>query len=92
MINIIIMQRCRYIATTFARYIQVKAAAKIQGREPKYVKDLRKVFEDKSVDAISTATPNHWHALVAIWAMQAGKDVYVKKPVSHNVSEGLRIV
>jgi len=71
---------------------QVKAAAEIQGREPKYVQDLRQVFDDKSVDAISTATPNHWHSLVAIWAMQAGKDVYVEKPVSHNVSEGRRMV
>jgi predicted dehydrogenase len=66
--------------------------AKKQGRTPQYVQDLRKVFDDPSVDVVSTATPNHWHALVAIWAMQAGKDVYVEKPVSHNVSEGRRIV
>src|SRR6185295_7835336 len=51
-----------------------------------------KLLEDKSIDAVSIATPNHWHALAAIWAMQAGKDVYVEKPVSHNVSEGRRIV
>ncbi|MBY0524421.1 MAG: Gfo/Idh/MocA family oxidoreductase [Gemmataceae bacterium] len=63
-----------------------------QGREPKYVKDLRKILDDKDIDVISIATPNHWHALAAIWAMQAGKDVYVEKPVSHNVSEGRRIV
>ena len=50
------------------------------------------MFDDKSVDIVSTATPNHWHACVAIWAIQAGKDVYVEKPVSHNVSEGRRIV
>ncbi len=62
------------------------------GRRPKYVQDLRRLFEDKSINCISTATPNHWHALVAIWALQAGKDVYVEKPVSHNVSEGRRIV
>ena len=62
------------------------------GRRPKYVQDLRKLLEDKSINCISTATPNHWHALVAIWAMQAGKDVYVEKPVSHNVSEGRRMV
>src|SRR6185436_3389683 len=50
------------------------------------------VLDDKSVDAVFVATCNHWHALAAIWAMQAGKDAYVEKPVSHNVSEGRRIV
>ena len=59
---------------------------------PKKVQDLRKVLEDKSVDVVFIATPNHWHALAAIWAMQAGKDVYVEKPVSHNVVEGRRMV
>jgi predicted dehydrogenase len=54
--------------------------------------DVRKLLENKDVDVISTATPNHWHALISIWAIQAGKDVYVQKPVSHNVSEGRRIV
>lgn len=54
--------------------------------------DVRKLLEDKNIDAISTATPNHWHALISIWAIQAGKDVYVQKPVSHNVTEGRRIV
>ncbi len=54
--------------------------------------DVRKLLENKDIDAISTATPNHWHALISIWAIQAGKDVYVQKPVSHNVSEGRRIV
>jgi len=54
--------------------------------------DIRKLLESKNVDAISIATPNHWHALATIWAIQAGKDVYVEKPVSHNVSEGRRAV
>ena len=62
------------------------------GRAPKFVEDLRKVLEDKSVDIVSIATPNHLHSLQAIWSMQAGKDVYVEKPVSHNVSEGRRAV
>ena len=66
--------------------------ARQQNTRPQAVQDLRRVLEDKTVDAISIATPNHWHALAAIWAMQAGKDVYVEKPVSHNVSEGRRIV
>ncbi len=70
----------------------MQSAEKTQGKAPKYVKDLRQVMDDKSIDAVSIATPNHWHALAAIWAIQAGKDVYVEKPVSHNVSEGRRIV
>ncbi len=71
---------------------RAKMVADKQGREPKIVADMREAFDDKSVDVVTTATPNHWHALVSIWAMQAGKDVYVEKPVSHNVSEGRRIV
>ena len=51
--------------------------------------DLRKVYEDKSIDAVSIATPNHWHALAAIWACQAGKDVYVQKPLSYTIQEAL---
>ena len=58
------------------------------GKKPEIVQDLRKVFEDKNIDAVSIATPNHWHSLAAIWAMQAGKDVYVEKPGSHTVWEG----
>jgi predicted dehydrogenase len=54
--------------------------------------DYRKLLEDKNIDAIITATPNHWHALVTIWGCQAGKDVYVEKPVSHNIREGRKMV
>lgn len=54
--------------------------------------DVRKLLESREIDAISTATPNHWHALISIWACQAGKDVYVEKPVSHNAWEGRQIV
>src|SRR2546422_570866 len=60
--------------------------------QPKAVQDLRVILDDKSVAAVFIAVPNHWHALSAIWAMQAGKDVYVEKPVSHNITEGRRIV
>jgi predicted dehydrogenase len=56
------------------------------------VQDLRKVFERKDIDAVSIATPNHWHSLAGIWACQAGKDVYVEKPASHNVFEGRKLV
>lgn len=54
--------------------------------------DVRRLLEDDGVDIVTTATPNHWHALISIWACQAGKDVYVEKPVSHNVWEGRQIV
>lgn len=55
---------------------------------PKTVTDLRKALEDPNLDAVSVATPNHWHTLATVWAVQAGKDVYVEKPCSHNVHEG----
>jgi predicted dehydrogenase len=61
-------------------------------RRPKAVRDLRRIMDDPSVHAVFVATCNHWHALAAIWAMEAGKDVYVEKPVSHNIREGRRIV
>jgi predicted dehydrogenase len=70
----------------------MKRVEDAQGKAPKYEQDIRKVVADKDIDIISIATPNHWHALAAIWALQNGKHVYVEKPVSHNVSEGRRIV
>jgi predicted dehydrogenase len=60
--------------------------------KPQTYKDFRKLLEDKSIDAISLATPNHWHTLQTIWAVQAGKDVYVEKPCSHNMFEAKQIV
>ena len=54
--------------------------------------DVRKLLESPEIDAITTATPNHWHALIGIWACQAGKDAYIEKPISHNVWEGRRLV
>jgi len=59
---------------------------------PRTEYDLRRVMEDKGVDAVSIATPNHWHALATIWACQAGKDVYVEKPSSHNIFEGRKTI
>ncbi len=70
----------------------MKKVEEVQKAPAKYEQDFRKLLDDKSIDVISIATPNHWHALMAIWAIQAGKHVYVEKPVSHNVSEGRRIV
>jgi predicted dehydrogenase len=60
--------------------------------KPKEYDDMKKAFADKEVDAVSFATPNHWHALGTIWACQAGKDVYVEKPASHNIYEGQRMI
>ncbi len=70
----------------------MSGAEKAQGQAPKYEKDIRKVVEDKDIDVISIAAPNHWHSLAAIWGLQNGKHVYVEKPVSHNISEGRRVV
>jgi len=60
--------------------------------KPKSYVDIRKLLEDKEIDAVSVATPNHWHSLMAIWTVQAGKDVYVEKPCSHNTFEGRELV
>jgi predicted dehydrogenase len=65
-----------------------KALKNVAGRAPKTIRDIRQALDDKDVDVVSIATPNHWHSLMTIWSCQAGKDVYVEKPVSHNVHEG----
>ncbi len=62
------------------------------GYRPETETDLRKVFDRKDVDVVSVATPNHWHALATVWACNAGKDVYVEKPGTHNVSEGRKMI
>jgi predicted dehydrogenase len=62
------------------------------GTRPKLYTDLRQLLEDKAVDAVSTATPNHWHALLTIWACQAGKDVYVEKPACWSFEEGEKMI
>ena len=67
-------------------------AATQGGLKPKCVADMRSVFDDQSVDAVSVATTNHWHALAGVWACQAGKHVYLEKPGSHNFHEGLALV
>ncbi|MDD4191303.1 MAG: Gfo/Idh/MocA family oxidoreductase [Mangrovibacterium sp.] len=61
-------------------------------REPKLYQDLRKLYEDKDIDAVAVVTPNHWHALASIWAIQAGKHVTVEKPCCHNIYEGQKLV
>lgn len=71
---------------------RIEAIEKQYGYRPKAYTDMRQAFDDPEVQIASIATPNHWHALATIWAVQAGKDVYVEKPVSHNVVEGRRAV
>ena len=71
---------------------QAAALEKSKGKRPATFTDLRKLLEDKSIDAISIATPNHSHTLQTIWACQAGKDVYVEKPCSHDMFEARQIV
>ncbi|MBK9167846.1 MAG: Gfo/Idh/MocA family oxidoreductase [Bryobacterales bacterium] len=72
-----------------------RAQARLQketSTKAKEYSDMREMFADKSIDAVSIVTPNHWHALATIWACEAGKDVYVEKPASHNVYEGWRMI
>ena len=64
---------------------------KASGKRPASFTDFRKLLEDKSIDAVSIATPNHHHTLQTIWACQAGKDVYVEKPCSHDMFEAIQI-
>jgi predicted dehydrogenase len=66
----------------------IKKIRDIQQFDPKPVQDLRRIIDDKAIDAIVVATPDHWHALATIWGCQSGKHVYVEKPISHNVFEG----
>ncbi len=75
-----------------ARERSSATVVKAGGQKPAEFEDMRKLFEDKSVDAVSMATPNHWHSLGTIWACQAGKDVYCEKPASHNIWEGRKMV
>jgi predicted dehydrogenase len=60
--------------------------------KPQTYIDIRKLLHDKNVDAVSIATPNHWHSLAGIWAAQAGKDIYIEKPCSHYLWEGQQLV
>ncbi|GAB3502982.1 Gfo/Idh/MocA family protein [Emticicia fontis] len=77
--NVVLQERAADFEKKYSKKVQTE-------------QDLRKVYEDKTIDAVSIATPNHWHALAAIWACQAGKDVYVEKPACHNLFEGRKLV
>jgi predicted dehydrogenase len=87
--------RIAYICDVDSRLFAgtVKRVAPLQGgKEPVCVQDFRKALEDKSVNAIVVATPDHWHCLATILGCQAGKDVYVEKPLSHNAWEGRKAI
>ena len=74
---------------------RLKAAQAVEtasGRKPTAVDDLRRVLDDKHVDGVVVATPDHWHALATVMACQAGKDVYVEKPATQNIWEGRKAV
>jgi len=70
----------------------VDMVTKAQGKAPKTYQDVREVMADRSIDAITTATPNHWHSLITVWGCQSGKDVYVEKPMSHSPWESRQCV
>jgi len=76
---VLLKQRAKEFEETYKRKIAVE-------------QDFRKVFENKDIDAVTLATPNHWHALQVILACQAGKDVYVEKPATHNIYEGRKMI
>jgi predicted dehydrogenase len=90
MSNVEIAALCDVDESHFAP--KLKAIEKNGGKKPATYVDMRKMLEDKDIDAISIASPNHWHTLQTIWACQAGKDVYVEKPCSHNIFESQQIV
>jgi predicted dehydrogenase len=81
---------CDVDESLFATHVSNVGQA--QGRAPQTAGDFRRALDDKSVDAIIVATPDHWHALATVWGCQAGKDVYVEKPVSHSPWEGRKMV
>ncbi|GAA4448267.1 Gfo/Idh/MocA family protein [Novipirellula rosea] len=71
---------------------RVARVSEMQGSKPEFFTDVRDALEMNGLDILTCATPNHWHALMGVWAMQAGKDVYIEKPISHNIHEGRALV
>jgi predicted dehydrogenase len=90
--NVEVKTLCDVDENLFASRAQDPQLKNVETFRPGYQRDLRRVFDDKDVDAVIIATPNHWHALATIWGLQAGKHVYVEKPASHTVWEGRKMV
>jgi predicted dehydrogenase len=83
---------CDIDENLFASRANDKALQNVATFKPGFAQDLRRVLDDKDIDGVIVATPNHWHALATIWALQAGKHVYVEKPASHTVWEGRQMI
>ncbi|HEY6555003.1 MAG TPA: Gfo/Idh/MocA family oxidoreductase, partial [Vicinamibacteria bacterium] len=90
--NVEIKTLCDIDENLFASRANDPALSNVPTFKPGYQQDLRRVLDDKDIDGVLIATPNHWHALASIWAMQAGKHVFVEKPASHTVWEGRQMV
>jgi predicted dehydrogenase len=90
--NVEIKTLCDIDANLAPSRIHDEKLSDVETFKPGYAQDLRRVLDDKDIDAVVIATPNHWHALATIWALQAGKHVYVEKPASHTVWEGRKMV
>ena len=83
--NVEIKTLCDIDANLAAERVNDERLKEVATFKPNFVQDLRRVLDDKDIDAVVIATPNHWHALATIWALQAGKHVYVEKPSTHTV-------
>lgn len=90
--NVEIKTLCDVDANLAASRVDDPQLAEIAAYKPGFVQDMRRVLDDADIDAVVIATPNHWHVLQAIWALQAGKHVYVEKPLSHTIWEGRQLV
>ncbi|MFQ6097434.1 MAG: Gfo/Idh/MocA family protein, partial [Armatimonadota bacterium] len=88
--DVAIAYLCDVDSRLFGRTVQI--VEELQGTSPRTTMDFRRILDDDDVDALFNATPDHWHAIPTIMACQAGKDVYVEKPVSHNIWEGRKMV
>jgi predicted dehydrogenase len=88
--NAVITHICEVDASTADK--RASQIEEKQGSRPKIENDVRRLLDEKSIDVVTIATPNHWHALGGIWAMQAGKDAYIEKPVCHNIAEGAALI